>query len=285
MEEILIGSVAYDPKVVTIWEGFRAYLRAVDGPAIDYVLYSNYERQVEELLAGHIDLAWNSPLAWVRADRLARAAGTTVAPIFMRDTDRDLRSAVVSRSGGGISVAEDLRGKRIAVGAVDSPQSTLLPLSYLRSVGLEPGTDVDVVRFDVGVGLHGDHIGGERDAIAALRDGAVDAACVLDANLLTFAREGTVAADTLHIVGRTGDFDHCMMTAGPGADPERVAALTDAFLAMSYGDPAVRPLLDLEGLSRWLPGRTSGYGPLEQAVDEVGFYDDAGEIRAADYRP
>ncbi|NMN99678.1 phosphate/phosphite/phosphonate ABC transporter substrate-binding protein [Gordonia sp. TBRC 11910] len=280
-----MGSVAYDPKVVTIWEGFRAYLRAVDGPAIDYLLYSNYERQVDDLLSGHIDLAWNSSLAWVRAERAARAAGTEVLPVFMRDTDRDLRSAVVVRADSELTDVTDLRGRRIAVGAVDSPQSTLLPLSYLRSVGVEPGVDVEVVRIDVGVGLHGDHVGGERDAIVALRDGTVDAACVLDANLLMFAREGTVASGALRVLGQTPSFDHCMMTAGPGVDATALAQLTEAFLAMSYADAQVRPLLDLEGLTAWLPGRTDGFGPLQRAVDESGFYDEQGRVRARDYRP
>ena len=77
--ELLLGAVAYDPKVVTIWEGFRAWLRG-QGLAFDYVLYSNYERQVEDLVAGRIELAWNSPLAWVRARRLARGGGGRAAP-------------------------------------------------------------------------------------------------------------------------------------------------------------------------------------------------------------
>jgi hypothetical protein len=34
---------------------------------------------------------------------------------------------------------------------------------------------------------------------------------------------------------------------------------------MRYDDAAVRPLLDLEGLKAWLPGRTSGYAQLERA--------------------
>ena len=66
------GAVAYDPKVVTIWEGFKEYFIR-HGLPFDYVLYSNYERQVEANLAGHIDVAWNSPLAWVQEERLARA--------------------------------------------------------------------------------------------------------------------------------------------------------------------------------------------------------------------
>jgi hypothetical protein len=36
---------------------------------------------------------------------------------------------------------------------------------------------------------------------------------------------------------------------------------------MSYADPQVRRLLDLEGLKRWLPGRTEGYTQLAEAVE------------------
>jgi hypothetical protein len=59
----------------------------------------------------------------------------------------------------------------------------------------------------------------------------------------------------------------------------------DLLLSMDYGDALVRPLLDLEGLKAWKPGRTSGYDALERAVDRSGFYDRRGAITAADYRP
>ena len=61
-----IGAVAYDPKVVTIWEGFRAYFSAC-GVEIDYVLYSHYDAQVDGDLCGEVDVAWNSQLAWVKS--------------------------------------------------------------------------------------------------------------------------------------------------------------------------------------------------------------------------
>src|SRR5215470_14747530 len=96
--ELVLGAVAYDPKVVTIWDGFREWLRD-RGLPFDYVLYSNYERQVTELVGGRIDVAWNSPLAWVRARRLAEAAGVQLQALVMRDTDRDLRSVVIARAG------------------------------------------------------------------------------------------------------------------------------------------------------------------------------------------
>lgn len=173
----------------------------------------------------------------------------------------------------------------MGVGAVDSPQATLLPLSLIRSLDVVPGDDVEVVRFDVGVGLHGDHIGGERDAMVALRDGRVDAACVTDSNLLLFSREGTVTGNALTVLAHTETYDHCMMTVGPGAEEAAVETVRAAFLGMSYADSGVRPLLDAEGLTAWLPGRTDRYTLLERAVDEAGFYDAEGRIIARDYRP
>jgi len=41
-------------------------------------------------------------------------------------------------------------------------------------------------------------------------------------------------------------------------------------LGMSYSDPDVRPLLDMEGLKEWQGGRTSGYGALAEAVESFG---------------
>src|SRR5580698_4229956 len=95
---LVLGAVAYDPKVVTIWEGFKRWFSAHDLP-FDFVLYATYEAQVEAHLRGHFHVAWNSPLAWIEADRAARAAGRKAEAIARRDTDRDLTSLVVVREG------------------------------------------------------------------------------------------------------------------------------------------------------------------------------------------
>jgi ABC-type phosphate/phosphonate transport system substrate-binding protein len=277
---LLMGAVAYDQKVVAIWSGFRSWL-VRQGLPFDFVLYSHYERQVEDLVAGRLHAAWNSPLAWIRARRLAAAAGRSVHPLLMRDTDRDLRSVVVVRADSGISTVSDLKGQVVGVGAVDSPQATLLPLYHLR----ESGAEVEVRRFDVGTGLHGDHIGGERDAARALVSGEVAAACMIDANHLLFGQEGTLPAGSTRILTSTAPYDHCNMTVTGGAPAELVQQFDRLLTGMSYADPELRPLLDLEGLTAWLPGRTSGYAALESAVDEAGFYDRSGRVTAQDYRP
>lgn len=84
-----VGAVAYDPKVVTIWEGMRRYFVEEVRLAVEVVLFQRYEAQVACLLAKpsqapSIDIAWNTNLAFVQAERWSAGA---CHPIAMRDTD------------------------------------------------------------------------------------------------------------------------------------------------------------------------------------------------------
>lgn len=268
-ETLRLGAVAYDPKVVTIWEGFKQHL-AEQGLAFDYVLYSNYERQVEQHFAGAIDVAWNSPLAWLQTEAVAARVGRKARAIAMRDSDRDLTSVVVVRADAGIGRVGDLRGKRVGVGAWDSPQATLIPLLALEEQGLVRDRDFEVVAFDVLVGKHGDHVGGEREAAKALMAGRVDAACMIDGNHLAFAREGLLPAGRAQVLLQTEPYDHCNFTVLDDAPSALVTRFRTALLAMRFDDPRVRPLLELEGLKRWEDGRTSGYAALERATRRFG---------------
>ncbi len=211
-QTLILGAVAYDPKVVTIWDGFRAYF-AEHGLDFDYVLFSNYERQVKAHFDGLITVAWNSPLAWLQSEAVAAATGRKVQPLCMRDSDRDLTSVIVVRADAAIGAPADLRGQRVAVGADDSPQATLIPLGFIAEHGLHPGRDFELVRFNLLPGKHGDHIGGEREAVLALLSGRADAACILEGNHPVFEREGTIAPGALRVVGRTPPYDHCNFTA------------------------------------------------------------------------
>ena len=267
---LLLGAVAYDPKVVTIWDGFQRYFEERALP-FDFVLYSNYERQVEALFHGDIHVAWNSPLAWLQCEAIAKTLGRSAKAICMRDSDRDLTSVVIARDDGSVTSVADLKGRRVAVGAKDSPQATLIPLYFLAQQGLEPNRDFQVVEFDVLSGKHGDHIGGERDAARALLRGECDAACMIDANHLLFIQEGTLPSGSTRGVAQTPLYDHCNFTVLDSAPGPPVARFLELLVDMSYADPAMRRLLDMEGLKRWLPGRIEGYELLSKAVERTGF--------------
>lgn len=263
-----IGAVAYDPKVITIWEGFRPYF-AKHGAEIDYVLYSNYDAQVRANLSGEVDLAWNSPLAWVKSQIASKGACLAIA---MRDSDRDLTTKIIVRTNSPFSSLSDLKGKTIAVGASDSPQATLIPLNLVAESGLDPFQDCKVLRHNVMVGKHGDHVGGEREAAMALASGAADAACVLDANYGVFINEGTLDPGTTRVLATTPPFDHCNFTVRTSLPPDRWKPFVDALLGMSYDDSEVRAFMEMEGLTKWLPARTTEYKQLERAVERFNFY-------------
>jgi len=263
-----LGAVAYDSKVVTIWEGFIPYFAKHDAP-IDYVLYSNYDSQVEASLAGEIDVAWNSPLAWVKSQHDSHGGCRAIA---MRDSDRDLTTKILIRKSSDIESLGDLKGKTIAVGASDSPQATLIPLLLLAEGGVVPGEGCQVLYHNVMVGKHGDHVGGERDAARALAAGRADAACVLDGNYTVFINEGTLDPGTTRVLASTPPFDHCNFTVRAELPIERYQPFVDTLLGMSFQNPEVRTLMELEGLKQWLPARTTGYAQLHRAVERFRFY-------------
>src|SRR6185369_5717787 len=147
-----MGAVAYDPKVVPIWDGIREYVNGA-GASMDYVLFSNYETQVDALLEGFVDIAWNTNLAYVRAHR---RTGGAVRAVAMRDTDVDFTSVIVVGAGTGIESLDGLRGRTLALGSRDSGHAAILPLHFLGREGLDRRTDLRLVRFDLDVGKHGD---------------------------------------------------------------------------------------------------------------------------------
>ena len=123
------------------------------------------------------------------------------------------------------------------------------------------------------LGKHGDHVGGEREAVKALLGGAVDAACLIDSNLLAFVQNGTLRSGETQVLARTLAYDHCNFTVLDGAPTPLVDRFATFLIGMSYADATVRPLLDLEGLKAWKPGRTEGYRPLKAAIESFGTID------------
>lgn len=260
----VVGAVMYDPKVVIIWDIIRDFFEAKDCP-MDYVFFSNYELQVKALMNGTIDIAWNSPLAWLECQE---ASGGTCRAIAMRDTDRDRVTHWVARTDAGIDSVGSLASRAIAVGASDSPQATLIPLQFLRNQGVEPS---EVRYFNVLVGKHGDHIGGEMDALKALMAGNVQATAMLDLNWDRWSTDGTLDPARYKVLATTQRFDHCVFAVKQGFDPEIEQPWLATLMSMSYDNPDHREMMDLEGLKEWLPGRTIGFAALTEAVKAQGY--------------
>lgn len=259
---LLVGAVAYTPNVVPIWEGIRDYFAGTDAE-MDFVLFSNYGRQVDSLIAGTIDIAWNTNLAWVRT--VAQTDGQCRA-LAMRDTDLRFATVFVTRAGSGLRGLEDLAGRRLALGSRDSAQAAILPVYFLRRAGLAEA-DVELLRIDSDLGKHGDTGRSELDAIHALLDERADAAAIGVTTWEAIGRDELMPG-ALAELWRSPTYCHCNFTAMPALSEERARPWVERLLAMSWDDPEHRRILELEGLRRWVRPELAGYDSLFEAVRE-----------------
>jgi phosphonate transport system substrate-binding protein len=260
--EITVGAVAYHPRVVTIWEAFREHF-ATQAVPTDFVLYSNYERLVEALLDGEVEIAWNTNTAFVT---LEQRLGSEARILGMRDIDAEFATVIVTRRGETFERADQLSGRRLALGSRDSGHAAILPLYYLAQQGLDVENACELVRFDTDMGKHGDTGNSELNVVQAVAEGQADAGALGDVTWTRFRDEGLAATDGLEITWRSPTYYHCNFTALTSFDEERGARWQQALLAMSYEDPAMRHPMTLEGVRRWLPGDRNGYESLAEAM-------------------
>jgi len=264
---ILVGAVAYDARVVPIWEGMRDYFREVGRP-IDYVLFSNYDRQVQALLSRHIDIAWNTNLAWIKVHRFTGGACRVLA---MRDVDARFTTVLVARTDSGVASLADVRGKRLALGSADSAQAAILPRHFLQQTGIDPERDCTLLRFDLDVGKHGDTGTSELEVLRALREGQADVGALGDATWERQVANGRVDVEKIRPIWTSPGYCHCNFTVLGDFSEELGRQWTESLLGMQYDNPRWRGLMDMEGLKRWVRADAAileGYRVLFEAVEQ-----------------
>ena len=271
---IWVGAVAYDPKVVSIWEGMRRYFHEEAGLAVEVVLFQSYEAQVAALLAAsddrtpRIDIAWNTNLAYLQAEAWS---GHRCRPIAMRDTDLGWTTKIVAVSGGPVAALADLRNRTLALGSRDSGHAAILPVYFLDREGLVEGRDYRTLRFNSDLGKHGDTGTSEAEVVRAILDGRADAGALGSPFWKTLQTERLVPEGGLIEIWTSQPYNHCMFTARPDLDALLEQRFGDALSGMNYDNPSHRAVLDAEGLRQWVAPHLDGYDALREASARLGF--------------
>ena len=254
-----LGAVVYHPKVKQIWHEFSGWF-AGQGLELEARYYDSYEEQIEDLLDGALDTAWNTNLAHVRV--LQRTEGAAEA-LAMRDTDRGWRSHLVSRSDGQVREVRDLLGRPVGFGDADSPQAHILPVHALRAEGIDADRDFRAERLDRDLGKHGDTGGAELAQLARVRAGELDACVLSSVTLDAVQRLGD--ATELRTVWTSPPFHHCCFSVlDAGGDAHQ--RFRDLLFGMDASDPRLCEPMELEYVNRWVPFDRDGYAQLEAAV-------------------
>jgi phosphonate transport system substrate-binding protein len=270
---IWVGAVAYDPKVVSIWEGMRRYFHEEAHLQVEVVLFLSYEAQVSALLAEpgapNIDIAWNTNLAYLQADAWS---AHRCRPIAMRDSDVGWTTKIVAVSGGPVASLDDVRNSTLALGSRDSGHAAILPVHFLESEKLLEGRDYHTLRFNSDVGKHGDTGTSEVEVVRAVLDGRAEAGAIGSPFWNTVRTQRLVPEGALTEIWTSPPYNHCMFTARPGLELELERQFAAALFGMSYDNPSHRTVLEAEGLRRWLAPQLDGYQALQDAAARQGFF-------------
>ena len=278
MKTILLGAVAYDPKVVGIWDIIRDYSNEY-GCKLDYVLFSNYERQVDSLLKGHIDIAWNTNVAWIRT---LYATDNKAKAIAMRDTDLHWSTKFVVKKDSKIKNLEDLKGKKLGVGSADSSQANIMAIYYLNKNGLKikesdinnseiDNESVNIIRYNSDLGKHGDTGRSEWDVLEGLKNGSLDAGTIGSNTWIRILEEGLYPDGELISFYTSPDFCHCNFTVMPNIDSEMSDNFVKMLMSQKKENPIIKKMMAMEGLNEWIitgEKELKGYDTLYEAMRE-----------------
>lgn len=284
MKTLLLGAVAYDPKVVPIWDIIRDYANAF-GCKLDYVLFSNYERQVDSLLKRHIDIAWNTNVAWIRT---LYATNNTAEALIMRDSDIDFKTHFVSRKNDSIHTLSDLKGKVFGVGSLDSAQAAIMSIYYLqRDSGLEieifesyaeftrqgrkNADSIALIRYNSDLGKHGDTGTSEFDVLEAIKKGELDAGSIGSSTWIRILTQGEYP--TIESFWASPGYCHCNFSVLPSLDRESKEQFCAMLLSQNdkKHDPLITKMMQMEGLNAWVKvgnQELAGYDAICEAMKE-----------------
>ncbi len=231
------------------------------GIEFDWVLYSGYDEMVDAFVRGEINLAWNGPLSHVKMRRAMEDGAPVLA---LRDVDVGFTTKFIARAGSDIDTVEDLPGKRFAFAARDSVEAGLLPVHFLKELGIHPTRSLAAADFYDQ--RETQHSNDQVDVALQVLNQSYDAGAVSARTLDTLADRHGIDVSGLKVFWSSPGYSHCCFTARPEVDPVEAAQVTAALVSVDDSDETGRAVLKAEACDRLLPGIEDGWELVEAAA-------------------
>lgn len=231
------------------------------GIDFDWVLYSGYDQMVEAFVRGDINLAWNGPLSHVKMRRAFPDGAPVVA---LRDVDVDFTTVFVARADSDINTVEDLPGLRFAFGARSSVQAGLLPVHFLKEMGIHPNRDLACAEFFDQ--RQSGNTSDELDVLHRVLAREYDAGAVSGRVLDSIKPGDGIETGALKVFWTSAGYSHCCFTARPDLHPQDASEVTAALVAVDASDPAGKAVLEAENCDSLIPGKDDGWDIVEAAA-------------------
>ena len=231
------------------------------GIEFDWVLYSGYDEMVDAFVRGEINLAWNGPLSHVK---MRRALPDGAPVLALRDVDVGFTTRFITRADSAIDTVEDLPGTRFAFAARDSVEAGLLPVYFLKQLGINPSRQLGAADFyDQREAVH---TSDQVDVALQVLNHNYDAGAISARAMETLSDRHGIDLSRLRVFWSSPGYSHCCFTARPELDAGEASQVTAALVSVDDADAAGRAVLKAEACDRLVPGIQDGWDLVEAAA-------------------
>ncbi|WP_241657441.1 phosphate/phosphite/phosphonate ABC transporter substrate-binding protein [Aurantiacibacter suaedae] len=186
-----------------------------------------YGAVVEAMCNGSADIAFVGPVTYLQAKERGCAELLAVA---VEEGQSVYYAGLFARADSPVQKLDDLRGRSVAFGDVNSTSSFVYPVAMLLKGGLDPVKDLGALR------LTGTHA----NSLAALTEGRVDAAALSLDSYEKAVRAGVPGARDVRVIARSQPIPYPPLAMNTRLAPELKSELRGAFHNVA-SSPEVRP--------------------------------------------
>ncbi len=198
----------------------KAYLSKALGREVNLVIPISYNATAEALGKGSLDFAYLGGLTYVKAH-----VKYGVVPLVQRSVDRQFHTLFITAAGSPIHTLQDLRGKTLAFGDVNSTAGHLIPYMEMREAGIDPDSEVKSIRYT----------GSHAATAKAAESGAVAAGALDETVYNSMILEGKLDKNKVRVFYISKPFVNYVWVARKDLDLAAQEKFVQAFLGLKEG--------------------------------------------------
>lgn len=219
---------------------FNAITQA-DGIKFDIKVGQSYGAVVEAMCNGAADIAWFGPASYLQARD--RGCAELLAMAVKHGTSV-YYSGIFARKDANINSISDIKGKKIALGDVNSTSSFNVPVAMMLRAGVNPAADAAAINM----------AGSHANVLKALSEGLVDVGGASFDSYEKAVNEKAIDPSKIKVVVKSEALPHPPLAVNPNVSRELKAKLRNAF-----NNIAKMPGITKDQIRGYGGGKVDGY--------------------------
>lgn len=187
----------------------------------------SYGAVVEAMCNGSADIAWFGPVSYLQAHE--RGCANLLAMAVSKGKSV-YYSGIFAHVDSDIDSIADIRGKRIALGDINSTSSFNIPVAMMLRAGVDPAKDTAKVNM----------AGSHANVLSALSQGLVDAGGASFDSYEKALNSGAINGKDIKVVAKSAPLPYPPLAIQPGVSADIKARLQNAFNNV-HTMPGIKP--------------------------------------------